>query len=335
MEKTGIFTETMKQFFEAEQGAYTSITAVELKKSTFNVKKVIRKLLIERMGRENIPDVNQPLGPQTIRFRICAKAKIYGNREMDIPCKFSKRNKDEMTIYFNREMLNSMNAEEGDIWYIYFKHGQDMPVLGVMTCVKWENLFSDEGDFANPEPDEKSGHILEYTVKAGEMTFEEIEAPEKRLVQRFEGSSIVKSMSAEEAGRREKNRKNKGNHGEEIAIEIEKRRLEAMGRKDLISKITHVAKFRDGLGYDIISTDVDASGVEKEIYIEVKATAGDITMPFYVSFRELEVSRRYRELYYVYRIFNMGENKKSVQFYRINGALDESFNLFPANYIAY
>jgi len=41
--------------------------------------------------------------------------------------------------------------------------------------------------------------------------------------------------------------------GEEIVIEIEKRRLIALGREDLVPNIAHVAKVKDGLGYDIVS----------------------------------------------------------------------------------
>ena len=145
----------------------------------------------------------------------------------------------------------------------------------------------------------------------------------------------MNSVSAEEAARREKNRKKKGDRGEEIAIEIEKHRLKNLGREDLVPKITHVAKKKDGLGYDIISTDLDEAGKEQEIYIEVKTTAGDINTPFYVSTNELKVSRKYKDLYYIYRIFNMTEKTTDVQYYRMRGAIDENYDLVPMDYLAY
>ena len=108
----------------------------------------------------------------------------------------------------------------------------------------------------------------------------------------------------------------------------------SINRSDLISRITHVAKHTDGLGYDIISTDVDENGNEEEIYIEVKTTAGDVNMPFFVSNRELKASQTYRNLYYIYRIFNLRENNLDVKYYRINGAIDENFELKCTEYLA-
>lgn len=336
MEATGIFTQEMKDFFKAEEGAFTSFTQVELDKGTYNVKSVIKKLLIERMGRENIPVVNVTES-QAIEFIICPKAKIYGQNTLCIPCKFSKKDKEEMTIYFNSQLTSKIfNAEAGDVWYIYFEENSSRPVLGVLSREKWCNLFEIADDEEIVEPDEGESRVLNYQGAVEQMILNEVKAPtyDQVPIVRKEGKT-VKSISAEEAARREHNRKKKGNRGEEIAIEIEKRRLLSINRGDLISKITHVAKVKDGLGYDIISTDVTDTGEEREIYIEVKATAGDVKMPFYVSARELEVSQRYRDLYYIYRIFNMCENRQSAGFYRLCGAIDENFNLIATDYVAY
>ena len=107
-----------------------------------------------------------------------------------------------------------------------------------------------------------------------------------------------------------------------------------MGRPDLVSKITHVAKNKDGLGYDVISTDVDNGGNEVEIYIEVKATSGDKDMPFYVTARELEVSQKYRELYYIYRIYGLKEDADKAKYYRLAGTIDDNYELKPTEYRA-
>lgn len=145
---------------------------------------------------------------------------------------------------------------------------------------------------------------------------------------------VTKSLSAESAGRREKNKKLKGDMGELIVIEIEKRRFRAMNREDLIPKITHVSNKKDGLGYDIISTDVDEEDNEKEIYIEVKTTSGNIDMPFFVSSREVKISNQLGIAYYIYRLFNLQEKSAVVDYYIIQGALGENFNLEPTNYRA-
>ncbi len=333
MKLTGIFSEHMKKYFGAEEGAFTAFTAVEIRKRTFNVKSVIRKMLIDKLGRENIPVVNET-DNQDIHFEICNKAKIYGVTDVNIPCKFSKTEKDEMTIYFNAGLIGLFNAEAGDTWYIYFRKNSDKPVIGIMSKDKWENLFDESEDNVLKEPDENGTNELNYTGKVTEMILTEEKAPERGQVQFTKGNQTVKSLSADQVALKEKNRKKKGDRGEEIAVEIERRRLKEMGRPDLISKIAHISKIKDGLGYDLISTDVGNDGKEVEIYIEVKATSGDISMPFLVSAREVEVSQKYRELYYIYRIYEMTENKDSAKYYRLPGAIDDNYELTPTEYRA-
>lgn len=333
METTAEFNDDMKEFFGAEEGAYTTITSREAEKQTYNVKKIIRDMLIERMGKENIPVVNVTEN-QSISFKICPKSKFYKKKMWDIPCKFSKKDKMEMSIYFTGSLMEEFKAEAGDIWYIYFVKESNQPVLGLVSAEKWKNLFEEVIDEMD-EPDELGVEELEYHNSVEDMELNEVVAPEKSKVIKTESVKTVKSLNAEEAARKEKNRKKKGNLGEKIAIEIEKRRLISINRDDLISRITHVAKYKDGLGYDIISTDVDENGNEVEIYIEVKTTSGDANMPFYVSNRELEISRLYNKLYYIYRIFNLKENNLDVKYYRINGAIDENFELKCVEYLAF
>ncbi len=147
-------------------------------------------------------------------------------------------------------------------------------------------------------------------------------------------SSTIASMTVEEAARKEKRRKISGNRGEDVAIEIEKKRLTAMGRMDLIPKIIPVAKTRDRLGYDIVSIDVDEEGHEHDIFIEVKATSGDATTPFFVTRRELLVSRERKEVYYLYRIYNLTKKGKEIKFFKVKGTIDDNFKLIPSNYVA-
>ena len=328
---TGNFSKEMLEYFEAEEGAYTAFTGVEIQKGTFNVKSVIRNLLIRHLGHDNIPRAG--LGnDQTIEFAVCRKSKIYNSNTLKIPCKFSKTDKEEMTIYFNREQMSPFH--EGDYWYVYFKENDDVPVIGILSGMKWDNLFENDEVDEMTEPDEIDNTEITYAASASEMDIVEEIPPEVSTVIRTEIVKTRKSMSADEAAIKAYNRKAKGNMGEELVIEIEKRRLEAMNREDLIPRIAHVAKYKDGLGYDLISVDVDEAGHEQEIYIEVKATAGGKNMPFYVSHNELEVSREYRELYYIYRIYNLVRNSNHVNYYRLNGAIDDCCELTPVDYIA-
>lgn len=328
---TGNFSREMLEYFEAEEGAYTAFTDIEIQKGTFNVKSVIRNLLENHLGHNNIPRAGSG-NDQCIEFRVCVKSKIYNSDTLRIPCKFSKPDKREMTIYFNREQMSPFRA--GDYWYVFFKENDDMPVIGIFSEQKWCDLFDNNEPDELKEPDEENNVEISYAVTVPEMKIYEELPPDTDTVIRTGISKTRKSMSADEAAIKAHNRKAKGNMGEKLVIEIEKRRLESMNREDLIPKIAHVAKFKDGLGYDIISVDVDEAGNEKEIYIEVKTTAGDKNMPFYVSRNELDVSRKYRELYYIYRIYNLASNSDSVNYYRLNGAIDESCELTPLDYLA-
>lgn len=61
-----------------------------------------------------------------------------------------------------------------------------------------------------------------------------------------------------------------GEAGERLALEYEEFRLRSAGQKRLADRIEHVSSTQgDGLGYDILSFDVDG----KERYVEVKTTA--------------------------------------------------------------
>ena len=329
MATTGRFTEDMNYFFDAVDGAYTTFTAVELQKGTFNVKAIIRDLLIEKLGRNNIPKANETEN-QTIRFKVCPNARFSHEQFVDLQCKFSKADKDEMTIYFSKAQVNEVQVGANDYWYLYFEEGNDVPVIGMLSATLWNDLF---GLVENPDQDENSTDEYEFGVE--ELEIKEEAMPEKlKVVAAGNTGSTTESMSVEEVARREKKRKIRGNRGEDIAIEIEKKRLKDKGRDDLISRIIPVAKTKDGLGYDIVSVDVDDTGHEHDIYIEVKATTGDASTPFFVSRRELLVSQERREYYYIYRIYKLSNTGKEVKFFKAKGAIDDNFDLIPTTFIA-
>ncbi len=329
MATTGRFTEDMKYFFGALEGAYTTFTDEELKKGTFNVKAVMRDILIERIGRDNIPKANTSRD-QTIRFKVCPNARFSTNQYVDLQCKFSKVDKNEMTIYFSKSQINAVQVGTDDYWYLYFEEASIVPVIGMLSSTLWNDLFSviDDTDSDEITTDE-------YDYKVSDLEISEEAIPDKlKVVATNSTSSTMASMTVEEAARKEKRRKISGNRGEDVAIEIEKKRLTAMGRPDLIPKIIPVAKTRDGLGYDIVSIDVDEEGHEHDIFIEVKATSGDATTPFFVTRREMLVSRKRKEVYYLYRIYNLTKNGKEIKYFKVKGAIVDNFKLIPSNYIA-
>lgn len=147
-------------------------------------------------------------------------------------------------------------------------------------------------------------------------------------------NKTIKAIDVNTAAVKEKNKKIKGNRGEAIVVKLEKERLIKLGRADLVERIKHVAQGVDGLGYDIESVDIDKKGNVRPRYIEVKTTAGSINRPFYISKREVDVSREKGKSYFIYRIFNLKENSRDVQYYIIQGAVEDYFKLTPVSYIA-
>src|SRR3989338_305355 len=102
-------------------------------------------------------------------------------------------------------------------------------------------------------------------------------------------------------------RKNIGETGEQLVLDIERNYLLRHGREDLASKIRHVASLGDGYGYDIQSFFLDG----REKYIEVKSTSSssDVT-PFYISQNELKFLEVNKETAFVYRLFNIVKGKE-------------------------
>lgn len=115
-----------------------------------------------------------------------------------------------------------------------------------------------------------------------------------------------------------------GLRGEEFAFELEQRRLhDEVGRPDLARRVRWVARDEgDGLGYDIQS--FEATGHQR--LVEVKTTGLGKYFPFALTRGELECSRRERERYRLYRLFDFGT---APRLYVLTGALDESCTLTP------
>jgi hypothetical protein len=116
--------------------------------------------------------------------------------------------------------------------------------------------------------------------------------------------------------------------GEEFVLNFERERLVAAGRERLAAQVVHTSIVEgDGAGYDILSFDDDS----RERLIEVKTTKFGEYTPFYASRNEVEVSRLEASSYHLYRVYDFGP---SAVLYSRAGALDESFTLDCASFVA-
>lgn len=108
-----------------------------------------------------------------------------------------------------------------------------------------------------------------------------------------------------------------GDLGELWVLEYEKEKLKSYGLDNLFDKIKHTAKEEgDGTGYDVQSFDNEGN----KIYIEVKTTKGK-QEPFYITRAELERSRKEKDKYYLYRLYNYREEDNTAELLIIKGDL--------------
>jgi hypothetical protein len=119
-----------------------------------------------------------------------------------------------------------------------------------------------------------------------------------------------------------------GLQGEHLVVEHERTWLSAGGRPDLAELVVHVpSTLGDGAGYDVSSFLLDGSAH----HIEVKATRGSITAPFFLSATELRYALEHPGAHSIYRVFDLGPNPR---FYKLTGDMGELLDLTPVSYQA-
>lgn len=126
----------------------------------------------------------------------------------------------------------------------------------------------------------------------------------------------------------EANNRSLGAAGEEFVLRFEIARLVSAGNDRLASKVERVSETRgDGLGYDVLS--FETSGRER--LIEVKTTSYGASTPFFVTRRELAVSRDVSEQFQLYRAFDF---RRQPRLFCKAGAIEQSFSLEPSQFVA-
>ena len=119
-----------------------------------------------------------------------------------------------------------------------------------------------------------------------------------------------------------------GAAGEEFVVQFEHWRLVELNQHRLADRVVHVSRDQgDGLGYDVLS--FDANGQER--YIEVKTTSFGRDTPFFVSQRELSLSKNAAPHFHLYRLF---EFRRAPRLFDLPGALDQHCQLDPLTYRA-
>lgn len=137
----------------------------------------------------------------------------------------------------------------------------------------------------------------------------------------LKGAEIECSLSPKVINFEENNRKNKeiGDFGELWVLEYERKILIEAGKNHLLERVQHVSKTKgDGMGFDILSFDLDESPKQ----IEVKTTKGNFNSLMYITRNELECSNKNPENYYLYRLYNFDFKNGSGDLKILKGSLD-------------
>ena len=128
---------------------------------------------------------------------------------------------------------------------------------------------------------------------------------------------------------REEHNKRLGEYGEEFVLRLEKRRLESIGRVDLVDEVEWTSKTRgDGAGYDIRSFKGDTN---RELFIEVKTTNSGKYQPFVISDNEVAFSEEHPDQYSLYRVFQFKHDRR---LFTLDGCIREHVNLLVREYTA-
>jgi hypothetical protein len=331
--KTGSFTKIHNDFFGSIDGAYTTMTKAEVIRGTYNVKILIKDIVIKHMGEMNLPKFDS--SNSLVNFKGCDKLPLLKGKSLNIVFKFSKPPpKKEMSIYFSAQGgVPTEMLDAGNVWYIYFKENDFIPWVGIMKPSEWANIsgvdyFDDDIELEN------KSRKLSYVFNICSLRITEVEPP-------IESTKAVKqarkrkTVPCKVVQTQLENKKIKGTKGEEIVMEIERRKLMEAGRKDLAERIDWVSSKIDGLGYDIKSFDISSSSEEIDIFIEVKTTSEGMYTPFHISLNEVITSRRLKSSYYIYRVFSLDESGSNVKYYKVNGSIEENFELQPVAFKAF
>ncbi|AXJ10221.1 hypothetical protein CFN17_11765 [Arthrobacter sp. PM3] len=116
--------------------------------------------------------------------------------------------------------------------------------------------------------------------------------------------------------------------GELAVLDLEYQRLCNAGKVYLARRIDHVSASRgDGDGFDISSFEVNG----KEKLIEVKTTRSRAETPFFITSNELHVSVTRADSYYLYRVFNFGNDSA---WFSLQGSLEQTCQLQPNSFTA-
>jgi hypothetical protein len=119
-----------------------------------------------------------------------------------------------------------------------------------------------------------------------------------------------------------------GRAGEELVIDVERRRLTGADRSDLARRIRWIAAEEgDGAGYDVLSFDLNG----RERLLEVKTTNGSARTPFFLTRNERAVAKDRPVDWCIYRVHLFSTDPR---IFTISPPLEQAVSLRPETWRA-
>lgn len=209
------------------------------------------------------------------------------------------------------------------------------PIVGYKPLTNYQQLLFDVvAELFDLRPDLKEALMTEATMPAVVPSVEhildaEVPPPDaKEYDYQRRSRETPRIRKAFDYLKLDASNKSRGTAGEEFVVRFEQARLSRLGKDRLAAAVEHVARTRgDGLGYDVLSFDVNG----RERLIEVKTTAYAATVPFFVTRNEVEFSREAAAQFHLYRVFDF---RARPRLYQVAGEIERSFALDPVQYVA-
>ena len=235
-------------------------------------------------------------------------------------------------IYEDDNVLNSVKwtskVKKENTWdHFWNQYGMNeitkdefLSIIGDSICLNAESLYKERFLSEYTEEDK--------TIKTVKKNIEDfsgnyVDSVTNKVVRTtHKNSSVAKHIDFNIIN---KNKKKLGTFGEMLIVKDE---IEKLAEYNITKEVDHVALTKgDGLGYDIVSYDENGD----EILIEVKTTSTNRIDSFYLSPKEIEMSKN--KNYRIYRIYNL-DMKTGNYDVRVfdNKEIQEMFNFVPVSY---
>ena len=224
--------------------------------------------------------------------------------------------------FFYRESADENYSFLGKLKYISHDNTREKPVYFQWQILDWDTAINKQFVFQN-----KGSKVEDFQFK-NSLSLKSLPI----IINKRRGvtTSEFRARKGVDYSKQEKSNKKLGLMGEKLVLKFEIKYLEENKRSDLAQKVAHHSvTLGDGLGYDILSFNLDGN----KKFIEVKTTKGINKTEFFITPTELRRSEHETE-FYLYRVYNFCEETNNGDLYIKKGSLSSSFDLIPNEYKA-